>query len=406
MDIRDFVSSEDQPFYEELTAWLDEHLPPFQKRRAHAMGDNQATIEVLKGWHREMDDGGWIGITWPEEYGGRDASGTQSVILDLELAARRVPRGLGHVSVERVGPAVILHGTPAQKGYWLPHIKRGDWVWCQGFSEPNAGSDLAALKTHAQKVDGGYKVNGSKIWTSNAYFAEKMWLLARTDRDAPKHHGISAFILDMGTPGVDVRPIRQITGETREQQSFGEQFNEVFFDDVWIPETDRIGPENQGWQIARSTLVRERATNVSGFFRDINTTLEALAKFTRDPELAELYDGDLHWLEDAYVDSRMELAGLEQLFDLATRAMLSGEGGMGGETSAAKLVASELQQRVNEIALAAAGPYGLIDAGPDAFRSGRAARGFLRSRATTLGGGTSEIQRNWIAERVLGLKSR
>jgi alkylation response protein AidB-like acyl-CoA dehydrogenase len=233
-----------------------------------------------------------------------------------------------------------------------------------------------------------------------------MWLLARTDPDAPKRRGISAFIVDMAAPGITVQPIRQVTGEKREEQSFGEQFNGVFLDGVFVPEENRIGAENDGWRIARSTLVRERATNVAGFFRDTETTLRALQSFAADPGIGALYDGDVAWLEDQYVQHRMTLAGIEHLFDSAVRAMLSGTGGASGDTSVAKLLASELQQRVNELALATAGPYGLIDAGPEAFKDGRAARGYLRSRATTIGGGTSEIQRNWVAQHILGLDTR
>src|SRR5919204_5089863 len=242
------LSTEDEAFREEFRGWLAEHKPPDV--------DVAATFEeaeTLRDWQRTLHSGRWVGIHWPEEYGGRGASLLQVAIYNEELARAQAPQILGRAGVNLVGPTLIAHGTEVQRAQWLPKILSAEEIWCQLFSEPGAGSDLASLSTRARRVDGGWRLDGQKVWTSYAQFADWGWCLARTDTDAPKSKGISALVVDMHSPGVEVRPLRQITDES--------EFNEVFFTDVFIPTDRLVGPEHGGWQVADSTLTHERGVN-------------------------------------------------------------------------------------------------------------------------------------------------
>ena len=242
------MASADEKFRAELRGWLTEHAPPAVDVAATA--DDAGT---LREWQRTLHAGRWVGVHWPVEYGGRGASLTQVAIYNEELARAGAPPLLGRAGITLVGPTLMAHGTEPQRVRWMPRILGADDVWCQLFSEPGAGSDLAGLSTRAEKSGGVYRVSGQKVWSSYATFADMGIALVRTDSDAPPHKGISMLAIPMNAKGVEVRPLRQMTGE--------HEFNEVFLDDVSIPVENLIGPENEGWRVANTTLANERGAS-------------------------------------------------------------------------------------------------------------------------------------------------
>jgi len=239
------LTESEAAFRDEVRTWLQENHPGQSPE-----GDDQAEFEFRRAWQKTMHDAGWAGISWPEEFGGKGATLIEQAIFNEELSAQRVPLPANVLGLIMGGPVVIAHGTNEQKERWLDPILSGGEIWCQGFSEPESGSDLASLKSRAIKSNGGWKITGQKVWTTYAHEAKWCMFLARTDQDAPKHKGITYFILDMDQPGVEVRPLRQITGEA--------EFNEVYLTDVRIPDADRLGDEGDGWRVSMTTLMNER----------------------------------------------------------------------------------------------------------------------------------------------------
>jgi len=392
---------EDRAFHDEAVAWLSDHVPAFMKRHTGAERDETAHFGMLQAWQKEMAAGRWVAVDWPEEWGGRGANGVQKILLDLALVEHKAPVSIWRQATDNVGPPLLRYGSRGQQQALLPGIVRGDSVWCQGFSEPDSGSDLASLRTRAEPCEGGYRVNGQKIWTSNAYFATHMWLLARTNRDVPKHQGISAFVLDMKTPGITVRPIRELTGAKVGQQRYNQQFNQVFFDEVFIPEANRIGPENEGWKVCKATLVVERAARYNlGLAAN---SARALHRVLSEPVLSDQRERLGADYGDRIVDMDMLIDGLEEIYRINLQAVLAGRS-TGGESSVLKLLSSEARQSAAELAFELGGPYAqFMNGSPDAIKRGNAAFELVRSRSCTIGGGTSEIQRNWIAQHLLGL---
>ena len=344
-------------------------------------------------WHKKMHAGGWVGISWPKEYGGRGATLTQQIIYNEELAKVDSPMLVNGLGIMLAGPTIIHWGTEEQKQRHVPKILSADELWCQGYSEPDAGSDVASLKTRAVEEGDYFIVNGQKVWTSDAHHADMCLLLVRTDPDAPKHKGISYILVDMHSPGVIVRPLVQITGDAN--------FNEVFFEDVKVPKKNLIGEKNQGWQVAITTLMFERSGIGGG--RDLMgqvTELVELAKTIRS-------NGHTAW-EDTSVRQRLsgfacEAAALRYTgFRQLTRRLK----GLppGPEGSVLKLCSSELNVRMNKFAMEMLGPYSQMEfKAPWAPDKGKWSYRMLASRALTIAGGTSEIQHNIIGERVLGL---
>src|SRR5213595_3464571 len=241
-------SSEEMAFAAEISAWMDTNLerPP----RFASLADE---VEWGRAWQAKLAGGHWVGIHWPESYGGRGASPVQVAIFNMEYARSRALQPVNRVGINLAGPTLLAHGTDEQKERWLPPILTAAEIWCQLFSEPDAGSDLAALKTRATPVDDGWLLSGQKVWTSYAQFARWGICLARTDPDAPKHAGISYLVVDMQAPGIEVRPLVQITGEA--------EFNEVFLDDVFVQREQLVGDLNNGWAVANTTLAHERGTS-------------------------------------------------------------------------------------------------------------------------------------------------
>jgi alkylation response protein AidB-like acyl-CoA dehydrogenase len=369
--------SPDEELRTELRSWLARHTPP-----PVSLATTRVEADTLRAWQRTLHDGRWVGIHWPEEYGGRGASVTQVAIYNEELARAGAPPLLGRAGLTLVGPTLMAHGRAEQRARWMPRILSGEDVWCQLFSEPGAGSDLTALGTRAEKSGGEYRVNGQKVWSSYATFADMGIALVRTDPAAPPHKGISMLAIPMDAPGVDVRPLRQMTGEC--------EFNEVFFDDVAVPVENLIGPEHEGWRVANTTLANERGA--SFIWREQvlqKVALDALAEecsrrgIAHDPVVRQK-------LAQSWIDVE-----LFRLHNARTVDRLARGEEIGAESSLVKLLWAGLSQRLAETAVALLGP--------DALISGRWEHALLSTRANSIMGGTSEIQRNVIGERILGL---
>jgi len=385
----DFAYTEaEERFRQELRSWLQANVP--NEPRAFASLEEEAAF--LTAWQRTLHRGGWLAVHWPKEYGGRGASLTEQAIFHEEMVRARAPQVMNRVGINLVGPTLIAHGTPEQCARYLPPILSCDEVWCQLFSEPDAGSDLAALRTRAERFGNRYRVSGQKVWTSYAQFAHWGILLARTDPAAPKHRGLSYFILDMKAPGVTVRALRQMTGSA--------EFSEVFLDGVEIPVENRIGNENEGWAIAQTTLAHERGTAFPFKEQAIHRiAVDELLDSIRQREEARRDRQLRQKIAASYIDVEiMRLLNCRAMSRLARGEV------PGAESSIVKLFWADLSQRLFETAVELLGPQGqLAAAEPRAAAGGRWQHGLLWSRAASIAGGTSEIQRNIIAQRLLGL---
>ena len=356
--------------------------------RSHSE-DLAAEVIALRRWQAELAGGRWIGVTWPEEYGGRGAGALHHFIVQEELARARAPELVGRIGINLVGPTLLAHGTPEQKARWLPRILSADELWCQLFSEPGAGSDLAAVATRAERVDGGWALTGQKVWTSYAQFADWGLCLARTDSEAPKNRGISALAVDMRAGGVEVRPLVQITGEA--------EFNEVFFDGAFVPDHHLIGAENDGWRVSSSTLTHERGTNPRQFVIHAQL-LDELFRLAID---SDRYDDPRlqRRLAEAFVEVR-----LFQLHNWRSLSRLAAGKELGPEGSTLKLYWSEMSKRLHETVMAVLGDAAPLWRGAeDNPGDGEWQRSWLYYHAASVFAGTNEIQHNIIGERVLGL---
>lgn len=379
-------TEEEERFRADLRAFLEKTVP-----RDDPPEDFEAEFEFMRSFQRAMHRGGWVGIHWPAAFGGRDATPMQQAIFAEEMARARAPQLVNRVGINNVGPTLIHYGTEEQKRRYLPGILSADEIWCQLYSEPDAGSDLAALRTRAELDGDDYVVTGQKVWTSYAVQARWAILLARTDPEAKKHRGISYLIVDMEADGIEIRPLRQLTGAS--------EFNEVFLDRVRVPREQRLGPENEGWQIAQVTLAHERGANYA-------VKEQTLARIALDEFVAEAVASGA--AEDPLV--RQDLARLHietEIMRFMNLQMLSkvarGET-PGLETSLVKQFWSDLSQALGEASVHALGSHGILLRGSRHVRgAGRFAQRMLFSRASTIAGGTAEIQRNIIAQRLLGL---
>jgi alkylation response protein AidB-like acyl-CoA dehydrogenase len=377
-------------FRDEFRAWLKVNIP---KKSSHAVrtGESPAAYyQYLKDWQRKLFDGGYAGIAWPKEFGGRGATLIEQAIFQEELALADAPELGGTIGLSLVGPTIIAVGTESQKQRYLPRMLSGEEIWCQGFSEPNAGSDLASLETKAVRDGDHFVVNGQKIWTSYAHIADLCMLVVRTDTTAPKHKGITCLLVDMKSPGISVRPLKMMSGDSA--------FNEMFFSNVRVPVERVLGKVNEGWNVAITALSNERANLGSGLYIAFKRNLDAVVEQAR-----KLRRHGKPVIEDAVIRQKLAQAFVDlEVFRLnTTRALsnLSKRGAPGPEGSIQKLYWSELNQRNAQIAMEVLGPYGQLTD----FDSGRWAYNYLRSRGNTIEAGTSEVQRNIIAQRVLGL---
>ncbi len=386
---------EEEAFRGKVRAFLEANLPKGWGSADFEMPEEMAGKGFYIDWHRKLHANGLVGMSWPREYGGQGATPVQQAILNEELARSRAPAPLGGIGLALAGPTIIVHGNEAQKKRYLHKILSGDEIWCQLFSEPNAGSDLASLRTRAELKGDEFIVNGQKIWTSGARSAHFGILLARSDPNAPKHKGISYLIVDMKSPGITVKPLRQITGESH--------FNEVFMDDLRVPRENLIGKLNDGWHVANTTLANERGTGALALLVRFGTQFQEVV----DVAHSARRNGRAA-VEDPIVRQRLaeffiDLQRLKYNVYRGFSAIVKG-GSPGPEGSVQKLLWSELSQRMQEFAVELQGPGAqLAFKEPHAMVGGYHQRMFLRSRADTIYAGTSEIQRNIIAQRVLGL---
>jgi alkylation response protein AidB-like acyl-CoA dehydrogenase len=373
------VSAESERFRGELRAWLSKNPPP-------ACDDTslESFEKVGRAWQKQLASAGWLGTHWPTQYGGRGLSLVEEAIVQEELVRVEAPQILGLFGITMVGPVLIAHGSDEQKHRFLSKILSGEEIWSQGFSEPGAGSDLAAVKTRAQPVEGGYTVTGQKIWTSFAHCADWCFVLCRTSDGAKKHEGLSYLLVPMHSPGITVRPLQQISGDR--------EFNEVFFENVFVPKENLVGAEGQGWKIAISTLMFERV--VLTFSRQLQSEV-ALREVIREygqqlsgPQCVEL----ARCIVDACTTRAL---AYDHLMTYAAKATPGPEGSLD------KLLWSESFQRLCSFAAGLVGPEAAF--GEQDSKVGKALHRYLYSRGRTIAAGTSEIQRGIIADRILGL---
>ena len=340
-------------------------------------------------WLATLFDNGFAGPGWPREFGGMELSFPHQVIYQEEYARARVPGPLG-TGLNIAAPTIIRYGTREQKQRWLAPMLRGDSVWAQGYSEPEAGSDLPSLRTTARRDGDQYVVNGQKVWTSHAGDADIFFALVRTGTRESRQKGITYLVMDARAPGVQVRPLRDLTG--------GHLFAEVFFDDVRVPAANRIGEENDGWRLARTSLGHERAAgalNQAAMYRRVLTELEELAR-----ERGQLADPVVR---DRFVDLEIRVQIIRYNAQRTVGDILAG-GEAGAASSVSRLLITAFEQDIHEFAVDLLGPFGLLGkSAPQAVQRSRWLHGFLRTRASTIGAGTREIQLNTVAEQVLGL---
>jgi alkylation response protein AidB-like acyl-CoA dehydrogenase len=367
-------TAEQLAFAHSVRAWLSEHLPPVPP--FPTLADE---VAWGRAWQARMASDRWVAISWPIEYGGRGAAPIDVAIFNAEYARAGAPQPVNRVGINLAGPTLLAHGTDDQKRRWLPAILTAEELWCQLFSEPSAGSDLASLSTRATPVDGGFVLNGQKVWSSYAQFARWGICLARTDPTAGKHGGLSYLIVDMQAGGIDIRPLVQITGEA--------DFNEVFFDDVFVPADSLVAGLNQGWAVANTTLAHERGTNFP-FKEQVVHEIYLASLYRQAAASGRLDDVEV---ADGLAQAWVELAVL-RLHNWRTLSRLDRGLAPGPESSWIKLAWTDMTQHLSDVALLIGGPL-----------DERWSRQWLWSKAASIAGGTSEIQRTIIGERILGL---
>jgi len=375
---------------EHEAAWRREVRDFIEKETPQALrgggdqGENSmfGRLGAIKEWRDKVAQKGWIAPSWPKKYGGADMSVVDQFVMNEELAEAGVPGNVGGFGVMMIGPTIIEHGTEEQKEEHLSRILKGEVIWCQGYSEPGAGSDLAALQTRAVRDGDDYVLNGQKIWTTGAQFSDWMYMLARTDPDAPKHRGITYLLVDMKSPGVTVRPLTTLAGM--------QTFNEVFFEDVRVPVKNRIGEENRGWYVGTTTLDFERSSIGSAV--GVRKSLEGLirqakaggeASFERNPKVKSEF-------ADRWIEAEVAKMLSYRVVNMQVRGLIPNY-----EASMCKMFSSELQQRIANLSMHMFGMHGNV--------RNRASMGYMQAVSSTIAGGTTEVQKGIIATRGLGL---
>lgn len=391
-------TKQEQDFRGEIRVWMDKNIPGDWGTPAWPIPSDPKEYKAASdAWMRKLSEGKWIGIDWPEEYGGRGATALDSFIFQEEISKYSTPPAPNTIGVGMAGPTIMAHGTAEQKDKYLSKILSGEEIWCQGFSEPNAGSDLAGLKTTAIEDDGGFVINGQKIWTSVAHMAKYCILVTRTDLQAEgRHKGMTYFVVDMHAPGVDIRPLTQITGDA--------EFNEVFFNNVKVPKENILGGEGNGWMVAITTLMHERVNIAAYLYGRVRKTLSEVVELSK-----RIQRNGKPLSEDPVV--RQKLAHFyvsvetQRLNNLRMRANMTVSDDPGPIGSIFKLLFASTNQDVLELSQDILGPYAELLPESDAHNDdvGLWCKMFLRSRANSIEGGTTEILLNIISERVLGL---
>jgi alkylation response protein AidB-like acyl-CoA dehydrogenase len=383
MDLR--YPPEAEAFRAELRAWLDANLEPDLPSASEVLEPGSPSLERLRAWNRKLADAGYAAMSWPVEYGGRGAGLLEQLVFVEEMDRAQAPTTVNLIGMPNIAPAIMQWGTDEQKARFLPRMMRGDDIWCQGMSEPDAGSDLASLSTRAVLDGDTFVVDGQKTWNTLGHIAGWCQLYVRTDPAAPKHKGISCLLVDMSTPGIEVRPLRTITGELG--------FSELFFTDVRVPATALLGPLHEGWKVATTTLAFERA-GVAKLHLQLRRNIAELIDVSRRTTLPDGRTAS----EDPVLRQRLARIYLEGeylklLSDRAVSGQLHGRP-TGPEGSLAKLVWSDLSNHLAEVASEVLGADGLLGA-----------RGVQRVsvRQSSIAGGTTQVNRNIIAQRILGL---
>jgi alkylation response protein AidB-like acyl-CoA dehydrogenase len=383
------LSPSEEAFRDELRVWLEEHHPGDPPP-----GDEEG-FSFRRRWQNELHEAGWAGLSWPKEYGGRGATLVEQAIFSEEMVRANAPSPANILGLAMGGPVVITHGTEAQKQRFLEPILSADEIWCQGFSEPEAGSDLASLKTRAVQKNGEWVVTGQKVWTTYAHLAKWCMLVARTDPDAPKHQGLTYFIMDMEQEGVEVKPLVQITGES--------EFNEIFMEEARIPEENVVGGVGNGWAVAITTLMNERTGIAFASQALLQMQLRRLIELASETDRNGGTAIDDPIIRDRiaqlYIESEvLRLTAYRGLTQIMKRGVPGPEGSLG------KWHWAEINQALTELAMDIEGPYSQLARGSDYAVDGADWQYlFLRSRANSIEGGTTEILKNIVAERVLGL---
>jgi alkylation response protein AidB-like acyl-CoA dehydrogenase len=384
------LSPSEREFRDEVRTWLEENHPGPEPE-----GSLEEVMTFRREWQGRLHEAGWAGISWPKEYGGRGATLIEQAIFVGEAARQEAPSPANVLGLAMGGPVVIAHGTDDQKARYLEPILTAEEIWCQGFSEPESGSDLASLKTKAVKDGDEWVVTGQKVWTTFAQYAKWCMLVARTDPDAPKHKGLTYFLMDMEQEGVEAKPLVQITGEG--------EFNEVFIEEARIPDANVVGGVGNGWSVAITTLMNERAGLAFGAIAQIANGLKRVGELAKQ---TPMNGGSA--AEDPTIRQRLAQLEIEaetmrlNAYRGLTKTMQSGI--PGPEGSLGKWQWADINQRLTELALEIEGAYAPLDRGAEhAVANGAWQYGFLRSRANSIEGGTTDILKNIIAERVLGL---
>ena len=393
MDFR--YTPEQEAFRSDLRGWLAANLSPdlcVDDAKDERIAPDKETFDLRRAWQRTMYDAGWVGTAWPQEYGGRGATLLEQVVFEEEYTRARAPVLPGNSGISLCGPTLMQWGTPAQKERFLQRTLSGETIWCQGYSEPGAGSDLASLQTKAADMGDNFIVNGQKVWTSGAQYADWIFMLVRTDPDAPKHKGISYILVDKSTPGITVRPLVLLTGHAH--------FNEVFFEDVKVPKENLVGEKNEGWKVTVTTLAYERAGAGVSNHDDQIMRLVALAK---DVPIDGRPAWEQAWVRQKLVQLKTDSESLKYTRMRGITRMLKGQP-PGPEGSMLKLCGSELGVRIATFATELLGAHTMVNE-PSEFvpDAPRWFNRMLSARQYTISAGTSEIQRNIMGERVLGL---
>ncbi|MPZ97881.1 MAG: hypothetical protein GEU80_00865 [Dehalococcoidia bacterium] len=399
----DFADTADQAtFRREVEQFIEQNLPEQIRTRPDQVGRfqeedgpdrNEQRVEATKQWRKALVDKGWIAPAWPKEYGGANLSPMEQFILNETFTETRAPR----LGVPDVGSTIMVHGSDDQKKEFLPPMVRGETRWCQGYSEPGSGSDLASLQTRAVRDGDDFVINGQKIWTSGAHLANMIFALVRTDPEAPKHRGITYLLFPMDSPGISVRPLVQM--------SDARGFNEVFFEDVRVPAKNAVGEINRGWYVGATHLDFERSSigSAIGQRQMLDALRNNLTK-TRDeqPERSRLnrVDSPRSEFADRYIEAAVAKTLSQRVISMQARNLIPNY-----EASMTKVFSTEFNQRIARTATKLLGQYGQVRGGPEEYTPmrGRWATMYLSSVSSTIAGGTSEIQRNVIATRGLGL---
>jgi alkylation response protein AidB-like acyl-CoA dehydrogenase len=386
-------SKEDETFRKEIRVWLKKNLPKKDKAVSDLMPHDPERVRRAKEWQRKLYDAGYVAMGWPKEYGGQSADVMRQTIVNEEMVLARAPGLIGASGLGMLGPTLIQLGTDEQKRRYLPKILTAEEIWCQGYSEPGSGSDLASLRTRAELVGDEFVVNGQKVWTSNAQFSDWMFCLVRTDPDAPKHRGISYILIDMQSPGITVRPLIQMTGDAG--------FNEVFFDNVRVPRANLVGELNQGWMVANATLFHER--NMLGSTTRTQLMMQNLIRLA---QLRQRYGKPAS--QDPVMRQKLAdlLTRVEAMRYHSYRQLTTELRGKSHGVSAMvnKLVGTELNHDICALALEILGSYAPLNRGSaQVIDNGVWPYEFMFTLGLVIGGGTSQIQKNIISERGLGM---